>query len=147
MRSGEQHFLQCRTLQTSRPTRQFRLLWMQTRRDCQIISLSFWLLVLYHELQVSAQRLLTFNRFKERLDISATKAARAFALDNLHERSRARVQRFGEYLKHRAPLVLIDENTQLTKRLLLDVVQFPDAFFQRLVVGVRSITCGGFSND
>src|SRR5215203_4348201 len=91
------------------------------------------------ELQVPAQRLLTCNRFKERLDISAAEAARAFALDNLHERSRARVQRFGEDLKHRAPLVLIDENTQLTKRLLLDVVQFPDAFFQRLVVGVGSI--------
>src|SRR5215207_3936739 len=90
-------------------------------------------------LQVSAQRLLTFNRFKERLDISATEAARAFALNNLHERSRARVQRFGEDLKHRAPLVLIDENTQLTKRLLLDVVQFPYALFHRLVVGVGSI--------
>ena len=41
--------------------------------------------------------------------------------DDLHERSWATVQRLGEHLKHRAPLVLIDENAQLTKRLLLHV--------------------------
>src|ERR1700683_963928 len=58
-----------------------------------------WLLLPYACLKISSPRLLHFDRFEERLEISFAEAATASALDDLEEYSRAILHRLRKNLQ------------------------------------------------
>src|SRR5271170_54954 len=64
-------------------------------------------------LEISAQSLLTLDRFKQRLEVAFSETAAALALDNLEKQRRAVFHRLGEDLQHVPLVVAIDQNTQL----------------------------------
>ena len=67
--------------------------------------------------QVAAERLLAFQSLKQRSDISSSKAACLFALDDFRKDCRTVQNRLAENLHQVSPLIAIGEDVQPVQRL------------------------------
>ena len=87
-------------------------------------------------LQVSPDRLLALDCFKERLKIPLAEAPASLALDTFEKERRAVLDGFCEYLQHVPLVVAVDEDAQLLQ--CIDrLVDRADAVLELVVIGRR----------
>src|SRR5258708_10754235 len=87
-------------------------------------------------LEVSSQRLLSLDRFKERLEIPLSETLRAFALNDLVKERRPILHRFAEDLEEVSVRIAVHEDAEL-RQLLDRLVDRADAALELLVIARR----------
>src|SRR6185437_9728343 len=84
-------------------------------------------------LEISPQRLLPFNRLKQRLEVPFTKAAASLALNDFEEDRRPVLHRPRKDLQHVSFVVAINQNTQ-PLQLLQRLIDLAHAILQLRIV-------------
>src|ERR1039458_4225463 len=87
-------------------------------------------------LEVAPRRLLTLDRFEQRLEVAFAEALAALALDDLEEERRTVADRTRENLQQVAVVIAVDEDVERTQPIEV-LVDAGGAVTERVVVGPR----------